>query len=343
MMQRKILHICIADKFIEPFIRFIADNFDDLNHQFVILAGDYTKVQMTNRANVSHSRSFFGVIKLIGWMQGANKIIIHGLSFELVKLLVFQPWLLKKCYWVIWGGDLYCYQSRPTGFKSDVKEIMRKFVIKRIGHFVTYIKGDFELARKWYGAKGDYHNCFMYQSNLYKDYAIPPKLGQSTNILVGNSADPTNNHTEVFEKLRSHKNQNIQIYCPLSYGPVEYANQIARLGKEMFGDKFIPLLDFMAFEKYLELLGNIDIAVFAHKRQQGMGNTISLLGLGKKVYMRSDVTPWMVFNELGVKVFSVEKFTLKPIDEIARCKNRETIRNVFSERKLIEQYKNIFE
>lgn len=47
-------------------------------------------------------------------------------------------------------------------------------------------------------------------------------------------------------------------------------------GKELFGEKFIPLTEFMTFEKYLEFLGSIDIAIFAHKRQQAMGNTITI-------------------------------------------------------------------
>jgi hypothetical protein len=98
----------------------------------------------------------------------------------------------------------------------------------------------------------------------------------------------------------------------------------------------------MPFNKYLELLGQIDIAVFAHKRQQGMGNTISLLGLGKKVYMRNDITPWAMFEELGVKVFSVDELVLEPIDAIIKINNIKKIRETFSDRKLIAQYSKIF-
>ena len=48
------------------------------------------------------------VFKLIYLAHGSRKIILHGLfDFRLIICLFFMPWLLKKCYWVIWGGDLY--------------------------------------------------------------------------------------------------------------------------------------------------------------------------------------------------------------------------------------------
>ena len=215
-------------------------------------------------------------------------------------------------------------------------------MISRLKHFVTYVKGDFELAQKWYGAQGDYHECLMYPSNLHKDYAMPPKKSDVINIMVGNSADPSNNHLQAFEKLLPFKNQNVMIYCPLSYGPAEYANRIVEYGKDLFGNRFIPLLEFMAFEKYLELLGQIDVAVFAHDRQQAMGNTISLLGLGKKVFIRDNVTPWKMFEELGVKVYNFSKFDLEDIEENEKINNKLFVKKYFSEASLISQWKSIF-
>ena len=45
-----------------------------------------------------------------------------------------------------------------------------------------------------------------------------------------------------------------------------------------FWRKFKPLVDFMPFDEYLNLLAKVDIAIFNHKRQQAMGNTTILLG-----------------------------------------------------------------
>ena len=95
--------------------------------------------------------------------------------------------------------------------------------------------------------------------------------------------------------------------------------------------------------KYLELLGQIDIAIFAHKRQQAMGNAITLLGLGKKVYMRDDVTSWQLFKNIGVKVFELNKLDLMPLDKCTIDDNQSKIRNYFSLEKLKDQLKHILE
>lgn len=277
-------------------------------------------------------------------MQSSEKIIIHGLfDIRLVRLLAISPWLLKKCYWVMWGGDLYHYQFRSRGFRSNINELFRAFVIKHFGHLITHIKGDYELAKEWYDTSGQWHECFMYPSNLYKDYPLQPKVHDTINIQVGNSADPSNNHLEVLQKLKAFRDQAIRIYVPLSYGDIEYAKKIISFGQENFGEKFIPLSDFMPFEIYLNLLAQIDIAIFNHRRQQGMGNTTTLLGLGKKVYIRSDVTPWKFYAKLGVNLYNVAEVNLDLILPNVAQKNRNIISDYFSKEKLTNQLKEVFQ
>ena len=339
-----ILHLMVWDnKFVLPFMEFIRKNFPEGNHHFII----YKNVKESDVPCSPDTDVMPSLLKralsLSKFLRQSDKIYIHGLFCNrLMYLLTIQPWILKKCYWVMWGGDLYAHNSLTKDWRWSKNEWLRRFIIKRIGHFVTYIKGDYELAKKWYGANGEYHNCFMYQSNLYKEYAVPPKQGDAKNILVGHSADRTNNHAEVFERLRPYANQDIQIFCPLSYGPRKHANEIAKLGKEMFGDRFIPIADFLPSEKYLELLGQIDIAVFAHKRQQAMGNTISLLGLGKKLFLSSDTTQWQFLSDLGVKVFDLRHLDLLKLDANDRVNNQHIIKTCLSHEILVLQWRYIF-
>lgn len=344
MKQEKILHICPLDKFIPPFIEFMERNFAFERHVFVLI-GDLNKFPVQIRSNIIHLTSRTQYFFLLAQLHQADKIILHSIfDRNIVKLLSIAPWLLSKCYWVMWGGDLYHYQFRNRNNKEDRYEKTRARVIRKMGHFLTYVKGDYELVQKWYGAKGQYHECLMYPSNLYKEYVVPPKKnGKQLCVLLGNSADPSNNHDELFEKLLPFKDESILIYCPLSYGQAEYADHIAKLGKRIFGDKFIPLLDFIPFEKYLELLGEIDIAVFAHKRQQAMGNTITLLGLGKKVYMRNNVTSWSVFANLGVSIFNIDQLDTLPLGAKDASRNKEIISRNFSESKLKEQLEGVFQ
>lgn len=346
-MSKKILHIANSDKFIPPFIEFVKEHFEFSEHEFLLTGGmaqdqlkPYPNVQLSKRTILGRLKHYAQVVIK---MHQAKKVILHGLfDIKLVYILFFTPWLLKKCYWVMWGGDLYVHQLGERNCKWKIREFFRRPIIKNMGHLVTYIKGDYELAQKWYGAKGEYHECFMYTSNLYKEYDVPQKQYNGINILVGNSADPSNNHLEVFDKLEPFKDQDIKIYAPLSYGNQEYAQTIIEQGQQRFGDKFEALTEHMPFNQYLEFLGTIDIAIFNHKRQQAMGNTITLLGLGKKVFMRSDVTQWAFFKSHGIAVYDIEAFTLTDDEDVQVEENKYRVKSYFSEQTFVNQLREIF-
>ena len=347
MNQGTILHLCGWDKkFIPPFIDLIHTHFSDGRHKFIVY-GLMDRAQLPQSSDIKVYGSLLkNIFALSKAMHQAEKIILHGLfNNHLLYFLALQPWLLKKCHWVIWGGDLYVHQSPLKDWRLKKNELFRNIVIKHLGYLLTYVPGDVVLARQWYGATGQYQECLMYTSNIFKQIAIASKTGSEINILVGNSADATNNHLDVFEKLAAFKSESMMIYCPLSYGQRNdgYAKLVAEKGAAMFGAKFVAMTDFMPYLEYLKFLGQIDIAIFAHKRQQGMGNTITLLGLGKKVYMRSDVTPWTLFSSLGITVFDVEKIDISPLSKNKAGENKKIIFGYFSEKKLIDDLKDIFQ
>jgi len=345
--QHGVLHLMSADKFLADFIRLVQENFHSEQHLFLIY-GDtspYPELNSSSYVQFMDDLPVFVMYRvLFKALYTHSKIMLHGLFVpNLVRLLSWQPWLLKKCYWVMWGGDLYCYRNERRGVRAFVYELNRHIVIKYCGNLVTYVPGDVELARKWYGAKGKYHECLMYPSNLYKSYELPIKQGNTINFLAGNSGNPSNHHFELFDKLDAYKNRDIKIYCPLSYGDPSYIQSVVRKGNEMFGERFIPLLELLPFNEYLDILGEVDIAVFNHNRQQAMGNIITLLGLGKTVYMRSNVSSYTFFSEIGVSVFDFAYFRLECLPEKQPYSNRERIKDYFSEEKLIRQYLLIFE
>lgn len=346
----KVLHVCCLDKFIPPFIDFVEEHFDDFatRHVFFI-TGDIERYPYRDRANIVQAQrgkkaQLVHLAKLAKAMQQADKIILHGLfNQHVVRLLFVMPWVLKKCYWVMWGGDLYVHQlGNRTSRTWKVNEFFRRPVIKNMGHLVTYIKGDYELAREWYGARGNYQECFMYPSNLYKELDVPAVEHTGINILVGNSADPSNNHSAIFDKLEAFKDEHIQIYAPLTYGNQTYAQKIIAEGQRRFGDKFEALTEHLPLEKFLKFLGKIDIAIFNHRRQQAMGNTITLLGLGKKVFIRSDVTQWAFFKSHGIAVYDIEAFALTADEDIQVDENKHRIKAYFSEQTFVNQLREFF-
>jgi len=344
-MNKKILHIASCDKFIPPFIDFLKDNFAFDTHEFLLLGG-MAQEQLKKDSNVFLVKK--GKFSLLKYyikcalkMHKSKKIILHGLfDRRLVLILFFMPWLLKKCYWVMWGGDLYSYKLARRDWKWHVRECFRRSVIKNMGFLVNGTGGDVDLAREWYGAKGKHIKCFNYPSNIYKEYNTPKKTKFCINIMVGNSADPSNNHLEVFDKLEAFKEKNIKIYTPLTYGNSEYSRFIIDQGKQRFGEKFVALTDHMPFSQYLVFLGDIDIAVFNHRRQQALGNTITLLGLGKKVYLNSASTLNGVFEEFAIEVFDVSVMTIDLIENQTAENNTKNVKAVFSKESLINSLAN---
>jgi hypothetical protein len=329
----------MLDKFIPPFIDFVGKNFGYHEHKFIVIGKKRFDFGLNNNHPVIWIDSKLKWFELLNYMYKSDKIIIHGLwSERFVQLLFLQPWLLKKSYWVMWGGDFYFPENQNW---------IKKQVIKNMGHLVTYIKGDYEYVKKHYRAKGIYHECLMYLSNIFdeKQYSEAYKIDKKNElwILVGNSATDTNRHEYIFDKLKSFKDKDIKLFVPLSYGDNKYKEKIIKIGKEIFKEKFYPIVDFLSYNDYLKLLYNIDIAIFAHNRQQAMGNTIQLLGLGKKVYLNRNTTQWQLFEDLGVKVFDVEKkISLDYIDYDIKEKNIEIIRNYFSIENLKKQLEKIF-
>ncbi len=343
----KILHICLAEKFIEPFIEFLEGNVADFEQHVFFCLGRETSHPLRRRPNIRFQSDYRSAasahFNLNRQMYQADKIIIHCLwSKWVVRLLSVQPWLLRKCYWVIWGADLYSYQFADRSLRWHLDEIPRRIVIKRFGHLITQVEGDVDLARQWYGARGRHHDCFVYPSNLYKKHKVLPKTDTTVHIQIGNSADPRNEYLEMLEMLKPHAEDNIKIYAMLSYGSDEHAAEVAALGANIFGEKFEAITGFMRFDEYIELLSKIDIAIFNHRRQQAMGNIVTLLGLGKKVFIRRDISTWKYLAALNIKVFAIGDDLLDEIDAATSQSNIEAVQKNFSVEKLTQQLSDIF-
>ncbi|EKO3884598.1 TDP-N-acetylfucosamine:lipid II N-acetylfucosaminyltransferase [Vibrio metschnikovii] len=349
-MSKKILHFAFLDKFIPGFIEIIDEHFSNDKHT-IFTIGNKAKYPYETSSRTIHFSTLKNILcipKLTIQLHKNDKIILHGLfSPYLIIMLCLMPWLHKKLYWIIWGGDLYCHELAVKNLKFRIVEPFRKILISRLKGLITYVDGDYEKAQKWYGATGKLYECIMYKSNIYKGTALTEndfKHVSKVNIQVGNSADPTNNHEQIFNELSKLDviNKVEKIYCPLSYGNLVYAQHIKELGIKMFGEKFYPLMNFMPLHDYEAILDNIDIAIFAHERQQAMGNTINLLGRGKKVYMRDDTSSYALFNKLGVIVFPLNRLDTKQQSQTIAVNNNNIIRSYFNEGNLVLQLEHLF-
>src|SRR6185437_8411116 len=239
---------------------------------------------------------------------------------------------------------LYFHEADQKSRDWKRFELLRQFVIKRLPLITTTVPGDYLLARQWYGTKARYIQNIMYTSHISR--RVLPCDDVEKDILViqiGNSADPSNNHKEIIDKLSALRADNFVVYAPLSYGNKSYSDEIIAYGLSKLGDRFTPMTTFMPFEEYNEYLRRIDIVIFNHRRQQAMGNTIALLSLGKMVWLRSDVTPWNYLIDIGLNIYdSKSQFRLYRMPQDKKQENIALCKQVFSDDALLSAWKRIF-
>lgn len=346
------LHIGSTDKFIPPFIEMVREHFEFNDHDFMLRRGmahdqlqSYENIQTMGKGKHKIIQHY---LTMVVKMHFADKIILHGLfDIRVIQLLWTMPWLLKKCYWVIWGGDLYRYHKIENDRRLKKQEFFRRPVIKKMGYIITGNEKDAGNAKLWYGFRGDVLDAVFYPSNVFTG-----DLCGSTStcevILVGNSATPSNRHCQAFKRIANEAGSdslqgNIKIIAPLSYGDPSYADEVCECGKELFGNDFFPIFKFMPYDEYTRLLDSIDVVVFNHDRQQGFGNLIQLLGKGKKVYISRCSTLWEYFNSIDVVVYDIDNFTLKPIHEAVALHNYHKIKSLFSLERVVDDTRRVFD
>ena len=341
------LHIFNDPKFSKGYFKFLRDNDFDLRRHRLFHYRTHHSHYPDYGIPTTHAAHFASIapnLSLLWQLIKADKIIVHCLAAPALLLYLFLfPTLAKKCYWVIWGKDLYFYSTLiKKRFYHKLYEFFRKRVIPNIRNIVSDNQGDIKLLQEWYGVTPKNFPGFTYPSNLYKEAPLTKRANNTVTILVGNSADSSNNHLEAFALLAPSKDRDIEIFAPLSYGNKQYAVQVAQKGKQLFGQKFKALTELLPTDEYLALLARIDIAIFAHERQQAMGNIITLLGMGKNVYIRNDISTWNHLHTVGVKINALEDFSLALHDQATKEHNRHLIKTAYSPQNLIAQWQSIF-
>ena len=357
------IHIFTSEgSYNQSFIRFFESSFSLDDSLFIFRSKPENKYNYSDnlRKRIAYiDNGYKFIFRLLPRLFSAGKIYIHYLPVG-PSLYVFYAFrfLLKKAVWVLWGGDLYYFKYRPKNFRADVYEFLRRGIIKKIPVIACFIKGDYEIAQKVYHTKARYrYVCypmptdFPYLAELKKNALRKTGSGgHAKTILVGNSAADTNQHIEILNILSKFKDRDLKVICPLSYAVEdEYVQSVLNCGNRIFGSNFIPLLEMMSPEEYSNLLDSVDVAIMNHQRQQGLGNVLALLYLGKKVYIRKDTTPFGYLSDLGLGIYNtldLSNATFEEIfsmDELLKASNAAIIDKEFSRENFVAVWKNLFQ
>jgi hypothetical protein len=127
------------------------------------------------------------------------------------------------------------------------------------------------------------------------------------------------------------------ILAPLSYGDPTYASLVRKRGKELFGEKFKSLDEFIGHEKYFQILGQCGYAVMGQLRHGGLGNINYMLYSGVKVFFYPENPMYAYYKQHGFQVYLLPEAVGSDFQSLLSPdmiqNNREACRKLSSEEK----------
>lgn len=336
------------------FIQMMERNVDISQHVFVFGVGKDAPQQFPYSPQVqSRVLSMKKPVQFIRFLRTVNDfkwIYIHLLSYDPTLFYwASRKKLLAKATWIVWGTDIYSYYKQDRSLKNRMYEWARRKIIREFTEIAGFVEEDFQLIKKLYTTNAGYIPVlYPIPVNLNHLKSVTRKAHDVVNVLIGNSGDSSNFHEEMLNALSKYKDENICVYCPLSYGGTQvYKDAVIRKGTEIFGAKFKPILRMMNAHEYAAFLSEIDVALMNHKRQQGLGNILALLFLGSKVYLRNDITSYQFLNRKDCEVFDIQTVELvefveftKPVSDAVKLST--LVEDIVSEKNYLSLWLELF-
>lgn len=273
-------------------------------------------------------------------LNKSDLIIIHFLDTKYYDLLSNKK-LLTKVLWIGWGGDYYWMIDTLKGFNiykphtkklynatkrfrflNNTFSLLKKIsrfnrikIINRIDYFAPVLIDDYELIIKNNNGFKPKYFSWNY-GNLEDNYikGLEDFQVSGSDIMIGNSATMTNNHLDILLSLKGIAFENRKIIIPLNYGDLNYGKLISDKANDLFGDNVEIINDYLPYDKYLDLVKNCNNVFMGHIRQQALGNIITLLYFGSKIFFFKESVTYKFLINSNIKVYLIEDFVKNPSD-----------------------------
>ena len=323
----KLLHLIVDDKFIDMAIR----EFETVapgQHDWVILGGG-TRRKFASDARV-RCLDLDGFARLVA-TSDVGGVVCHVMTPAHLAALSCIPDNVQVV-WLGWGYDYYglINDAFPDGLlqpataalgarlASPAPEVAahravatvlgqsrpyrrptaaERDALSRVDIFSPVIDTEYHLVRRHVPGFRARYVRWNY-GTAEDDFTLQgaARAAPGRNILAGNSATATNNHLELFERIRRSDDLSGRlVVAPLSYGDSSYRTCVIKAGREQFGDAFVPLVEFMPKEQYIELLASCGHVMMNHVRQQALGNLVisGLMGARLHLTRSSPLFNWL--------------------------------------------------
>jgi hypothetical protein len=207
----------------------------------------------------------------------------------------------------------------------------------RANFFSAPLPQDFALVQRALGRS--FRASFIQLDCQCLEHALADSPAELTggDILLGNSATPTNNHVEALRRLAKADLGDRKVIAPLSYGDPDYRDAIVALGRQLLGERFQPLLAFMPLAEYNALTARCAAVVMNHRRQQALGNIMVALYRGARLYLDEAGMMYRYLREMGMVVQGMREIGaraswLEPASPQERARNRAALEALWSRR-----------
>lgn len=378
MISKKIVHIATDEKFINAAVW----QFEKLEVEsiFYIIVDDIDKKlkHVKLKKNIFLIANNIKELEAFGRsLDKASLICSHGLSY-FSSIVINNLIKENKVLWFLYGKELYnnpyLYDKRSIVGRETFDKFLSKSLINSIKtKFNDFFRNLFYLMRK--GTLSPYKEitnamrrsdyCGVLYEEEYKIvkrrlrtnikflkfsyYPIEKMLGDTdtfisgNNILLGNSATYTNNHLEAITLLKKIELEGRYIIMPLSYGNSKYKEKVILESKGVFGSYFSPIVSFMPLLEYNAYIQSCGIVIMNHYRQQAVGNVLTMLWMGAKVYLDKRNSLFTYLRRIGVYVYELEedlnennKDVFNSLTKEQQKHNRECLRKEITKKELLK-------
>ncbi|MCZ8298001.1 MAG: TDP-N-acetylfucosamine:lipid II N-acetylfucosaminyltransferase [Flavobacterium sp.] len=378
-MVNRIFHFCTDVIFINGAFKQFDAAFEDRNFFYVYKEDNQSLKNIHFRKNVHVFKG--NIIRdIVSQIQNDDLVFFHALSpsfYEIVNLLPRKV----KIIWFCFGYELY-NDSRLfdekilfdvitfNKLKKDIKysnffyrKLLRPFynvlyfiryrqktdlqnkliTLSRIDFLACVFVEEYLSQQRILNQKKDFFKFCYYSIDFMVN--VLEKINENKFLIqIGNSATPTNNHLDVFDKLQRIKFENSTLFIPLSYGEKWYVECIKNESLKLTNHKIEFVEELIPLEAYNKKLNQVKIAIFNTRRQQAVGNILALLFYGAKIFISEQSPVYDFLKREGLIIYSYERdlTTSEILEGLSLFQinhNREKLKQLFDEEKMIKDLK----
>jgi len=340
----RIIHICPDEKFIDA----VWETFESLEpgkNRYLVL-GDDRELRYISKARVEFiGKQPWNNQKLYIQLREASCVILHSLNIEHIRLINSRYMEDVNFVWLGFGYDYYDYiagsvsglclsrtaalvRSSKQGViqwlskcakKAKLRGVLVRYLkrkaIKRINFFSPVLEVEYDLVKAAFFSSTNFPKVARYNygvnAKFFDALGCQEAVIPGPNILLGNSANPTNNHIEAIELLADLELGGRLVITPLSYGYRDrsYIEKVCKYGRQKLGDNFKPLVGFLPYQEYVDLLSSCGFVLMNHKRQQALGNIQMQVARGATVFLRKENPIYSWYEEIGVIVCDIDSIS----------------------------------